>query len=299
MFVVDVGSFRLGQSVDAANQGFPVLSVDASPNNFGKMKEQHEQLSPELKSLITLQHKAVSSKSGETLMFSAIGGTGDHVSNVNIDEGQAKYDRQPNKGQVAVETISMDDLLSTHLPPDSSVYILKVDVQGHEASVFSGLTLPGTRPIRYILFEYWVDALDQAKGVPMGSCSSVQDVLLPFVEAGYELFDLSIVNHPKAKKRIKQKFVQSFFRPMDLVAHCQWFADRGKQDRANPISGGKDGPYNMGYWTDMLAVYQGEEFLPVEHGDLNRPGHLPHVRTDFRVTKDVCKECYNRKEMGI
>ena len=145
-YVVEVGAFRLGQSINAATQGFAVLSVDASPNNFAKMKEQHEKLSPEVKSLIKLQHNAVSAKSGETLMFSAIGGTGDHISNVNIDAGQAKYDRKPNKGQVAVQSVSMDDLLSTHLPPDSSVYILKVDVQGHEASVFSGLTLPGVRP---------------------------------------------------------------------------------------------------------------------------------------------------------
>ncbi len=108
-----------------------------------------------------------------------------------------------------------------------------------------------------ILFEYWVDALDQASKQDFGSCTAVKDILIPLVDAGYDLFDLSVSAHPKAGTKVTHAYTQRYYRPLDFKANCHWFASRGAADRKAMVNNGEE-PYTMGYWTDILAVYKGE-----------------------------------------
>mmetsp|Transcript_29301 Transcript_29301/g.41934 ORF Transcript_29301/g.41934 Transcript_29301/m.41934 type:complete len:382 (-) Transcript_29301:817-1962(-) len=273
--VIEVGCFRLKQSITASNLGFKTLSFDASPKNFAEMEKQFEQLPNDQKSRMQLFQKAVSDKSGQVLQFASIGGTGDHAAGVDLDAGMQKYVNAPNQGIINVETVALDDIVQNQ-PPDHSVFLLKVDVQGHEASVFRGASksiLNGK--IRYILFEYWVDALDQARNRDFGSCTAVRDILIPLVDAGYELFDLSLTAHPKAGKSVTRDYVQRYFRPLNFDEHCNWFASLGASDRQkrNSDADGSAQGYSMGYWTDVLAVYKGSFDLGNDMSTVK--GHAP------------------------
>ena len=273
--VIEVGCFRLKQSITASNLGFKTISFDPSPKNFAEMEKQFEQLPNDQKSRMQLFQKAVSEKSGQVLQFASIGGTGDHAAGVDLDAGMQKYVNAPNQGIINVETVALDDILQNQ-PPDHSVFLLKVDVQGHEASVFRGASksiLNGK--IRYILFEYWVDALDQARNRDLGSCTAVRDILIPLVVAGYELFDLSLSAHPKAGTSVTHDYVQRYFRPLNFDEHCKWFASLGASDRQkrnSDVDGSAQG-YSMGYWTDVLAVYKGSFDLSNDMKTVK--GHAP------------------------
>ena len=241
------------------------------------MQAEYNNLPEEQQSLMKLYKNAVSAKSGDFLTFSAIGGTGDHVSGVDIDAGKYKYLAKPNKAEVQIETVALDDIISSLPPEQQSIFLLKVDVQGHEASVFDGLTESlKAGKMRYILFEYWVDALDQARNNDFGTCSSVKDILMPLVDAGYELFDLSVLAHPKAGNEVTRAYLGNYFRPLNFEEHCKWFASLGIKDRQNKGGGGEGAAYEMGYWTDVLAVYKGD-FLMTEVGnELNIQGRRPN-----------------------
>jgi len=149
-----------------------------------------------------------------------------------LDAAQkTKYDVNP-ASKVQVETLALDDLIDS-LPSGSHVFLAKIDVQGHEASVFEGMQKSISQgKIRYILFEYWVDALDQAAGLPTGSCSSVNTILRPLYNAGYSLYDLSVLFHPGANDKSTQMANwKKWFRPVDAQEHCEWFANLGKRGR--------------------------------------------------------------------
>lgn len=248
--VIEVGCHRLIQSSFAATNGYKVQSFEASPFNYRKMlNKQNQSRDQRIRNNIKIHHKAVSDVSNSTLIMDAIGGTGDHVSGMRLDMAQEdKYDSRPNSRK-EVKTIALDDVIK-ELQPYESVYMLKIDVQGHEAHVFKGLknSLKAGK-IRNILFEYWVDALDVTSNKPIGTCSGVNDILMPLVNAGFVLFDMKVVWHPNAKTDgIGVDRNSAYFRPLDFKKNCEWYVEKG---RNTPN-------YTMGYWTDVLAVYSGE-----------------------------------------
>ena len=157
---------------------------------------------------------------------------------------------------VEVKTLALDDLIGDL---GGNVFLLKIDTQGYEANVFDGLrkVIDGTskNKVRYILFEYWADAIDTNAGLPLSTCSSTN--ILKDLSKEYDLFDLTVSQHPKApnvnNEGVKNQFTQKFFRPRDFMENCKWFADRGNADRSNKAT-----DYKMGYWTDFLAVYKGD-----------------------------------------
>jgi FkbM family methyltransferase len=268
--VIEVGCFRLDQSMVASSLGFRTLSFDPSPQNFQKMKEQYDRLPEEQRNRMELYPKAVSDQSGQILEFASIGGTGDHAVGVTIDQGNHKYVHKEN-AVVKVATVALDDLILSDAYKSTTIFLLKIDVQGHEAKVFKGLSKTlKAGSIRYILFEYWVDALDQACNQDFGSCTAVNDILVPLVDAGYELFDLSVSAHPLAGTKVTHAYTQRYFRPLNFEQNCQWFASLGAADRAL-----QDKPYTMGYWTDVLAVYKGELSLSTSGDMTKEQGHAP------------------------
>ena len=124
--VVEVGAHRLKQSIFAAKLGFTVKTVDASPQNFAIMEGEYDRLDGDTKKLISLHHNAAGARSNEVVTFSAIGGTGDHVTppSATLDAGKAKYDKAENSGMVEVKTLALDDLIEK---ADGNVFLLKID----------------------------------------------------------------------------------------------------------------------------------------------------------------------------
>jgi hypothetical protein len=175
-----------------------------------------------------------------------------------------KSQKSTATSEVAVQTISLDNVILA-LPPQQAVLLLKVDVQGYEAQVFKGLqrTLAAGR-VRYILFEYWVDAIDVMSNHAPGSCSAVDNILQPLTAAGYDLFDLSLQAHPLAGRSVMDRWVDRYYLPLGGMAQCRWYAERGARQRQNTS-------YGMGYWTDVLAVFTGE-FETREIGQLVHGG---------------------------
>ena len=93
-----------------------------------------------------------------------------------------------------------------------------------------------------------------------GSCCSVAvTVLGTLVDAGYKLYALPTVAHPKAWDISRTSFhhiTNWRRRPLnDYRSDCQNFLDHEKKF-PNP-------EYHMGYWTDILAIAPGvEPFVP-------------------------------------
>jgi len=201
------------------------------------MEKAHDKISDaSVKSRIRLYQNAVSSTVGTTVKFSSIGGTGDHVGGETIDAGNEKYVKAGEDGIVEVPTITLDHVIENDVP-NKSIYMVKIDTQGHEMEVFSGFWRSVSKGlVRYILFEYWVDAMDEAAGVPFGSCEGVQ-ILEKLKDFGYEVFDLSVLAHPKAPKERKAKWKSKFFRPLSFNDNCKYFSNMGQEDRDVEIDG--------------------------------------------------------------
>jgi len=212
---------------------------------------------------VQLLNRAVSDVSGQEVAFTADGSTGDHV------QGLTSSAVDPDKNKVQVETAALDDVIA-NLTHDESVYIAKIDVQGFETNVMKGLKgALAAGKVRYVLFEYWVDAIDEMQNQPYGSCTAVSNILSLLVSSGYTLFDLQVQAHPKSLVDMTHHHKQNFYRALDFWDNCKWYSDRGDLERAEAKGG-----WSMGVWADVLAVYGGE-FSNVEMGDLGVVGHAP------------------------
>lgn len=165
---------------------------------------------------------------------------------MNLDQAQkTKYDTRKD-ARTQVSTVSMDDIIG-QLQPNESVYMIKIDVQGHESHVFEGLLESLAQgKVKYVLFEYWPNALDDASNRLVGSCSGVHNILVPLVNLGYTLLDLTVSHHPAVqdKKGLGVDRVSAASRPLEFDSNCRWFVEKGL----------KTPNYEMGYWTDILAA---------------------------------------------
>jgi len=128
-----------------------------------------------------------------------------------------------------------------------TIYFMKVDTQGFEPHVFSGLNqMLSQHKIQYILTEFWPRGIDILQGSTDRECTGVSLVLQKLVEHGYTLYALSVEAHPKAPAYKNIPRIQSS-RPFDdLFKHCQWYYEVEDQY--------PDPKYKMGYWTDFLAL---------------------------------------------
>jgi len=126
---------------------------------------------------------------------------------------------------------------------EDGVFVLKVDTQGFEPVVFSGLSESlKLHKIKYILMEYWPRGMDLQNG-KQDACVAA-DLLSKLVNAGYTLYALSVTAHPKAPQGYRRVVND---RPLDnLCENCQWYFDLEKRFPSDE--------YKMGYWSDILAV---------------------------------------------
>ncbi len=143
------------------------------------------------------------------------------------------------------------------------LFLLKVDTQGHEPSVFSGLKKSiQEHKIDFIMTEYWPKGIDFMNDT-MGrdtECKKSVEIMKLMYDAGYTLYTMSVTSHPKAPWNnakwvvIRHNQLGKIEIPIhDLMAHCMWFYDleRDPKYADHHLSAEY---YKMGYWTDVLAV---------------------------------------------
>jgi len=285
---MEVGMFNALQCLRQAKFGFEAHCIEPSPTNVKRIKRQFARSEEEQRKRVKFYPFAAGETSGIDVEFMSAGGTGDHVGsgeyNVwTMTKGDAvKYEKDTNT--VSVKTVAIDDIISNKVQPtldyskESSVnssreqpidrlFMLKVDVQGFEPAVFSGLKDSiRNQKVDLIMTEFWpkgIDFMNDSMG-PLHECKKPVEILKLMLDAGYSLYPLSIVAHPKAPDDGSQTRVMNCnrgfkFLPMNtLQEYCMSFYDfeRKYRDGDGKVKGG-DEVYEMGYWTDVLAVRSG------------------------------------------
>ncbi|GAX27891.1 hypothetical protein FisN_21Hh241 [Fistulifera solaris] len=241
--VMEVGMHRAIQCMNAAKAGFHAHCVEPSPNSFQRVQNAVLKAPADVQERIHLYQVAASSSSEGTVPFTSSGGTGDHVGGHDMWAMEEKQQENDPKAQVIqVPTKKLDDIVI----PNEKAFLLKVDTQGFEPTVFSGLTESlAQHKIQYVLTEFWPRGMDLLAGRP-NECIGAQ-LLETFLKYGYTLYAMPVAAHPLAPRGWTSIVPQ---RPLHNVqAFCEWYF---YVERAFPS---KD--YKMGYWSDILAVAPG------------------------------------------
>lgn len=238
---MEVGMHSANQCLEAAKAGLKAHCFEPSPTSFQRVKNQVEAQEMSIRKRVTIYNQAASSTSEGTIEFKSSGGTGDHVGGFDMWKMKASTDENDLKGEIVkVPQVRLDDVVSLQ---KDGVFALKVDTQGFEPIVFSGLSesLKQHR-IKFVLFEYWPRGMDLHAG-KQDACVAA-DLLSEFNRAGYTLYALTVSAHPKAPNGYKRVVSE---RPLDDFAqNCQWYFDLETRFPSPD--------YRMGYWSDILAV---------------------------------------------
>ena len=273
LVAVEVGVHSPRHCLHAAEQGFLTHCFEPSPLSYARLVGSPivKDASPEVKARVVPHREAAGPSSGGTVPFHSTGGTGDHVGEYDMwkmerrrqdppSSGESQLDRKKRGEIIEVPTTKLDDFIRDDVE-EGEVYLLKVDTQGFEPSIFSGLRESiRSGAIRYVIFEFWPRGMDLMADTP-GQCSGrqVPDML---AEAGYELYALGVEAHPKAPLKgggnIRR---EAMTRPLNqgTEAYCRWFFDL---EGRHPSEKGEE-EYKFGYWADFVAVAPGVK-LPDE-----------------------------------
>ena len=265
--VMEVGMHRAIQCVEAARMGLQAYCVEPSPGSKDRIIEGIEKEPEEVKKNIRFFQMAAGSQSGVDLSFQSGGGTGDHAGpSLNIWKMEKTKETQTGMTEVTVKSVAIDDIIDNKVDPTNDyagkgseekahqqqldkMFLLKVDTQGFEPSVFSGLTksIEGHK-IDFIITEYWPKGINLMNDAE-GECVKPVEMLKLLAENGYTLYPKTNISHPKAPedaRMILNDPEKNWIRYDDIVEHCKFFFD---VERKFPSD-----EYKMGYWTDILAV---------------------------------------------
>lgn len=270
---IEVGMFKNKQCYFAAYQGMDAHCIEPSPKNYERVLKSinwRKTIDPDKKARAVVEHlylynMAAGNETGGTVPFYGSGGTGDHIGEFdawNMVKGldaEKSYKRKKKSRRTDVPMIKVDDIISNRIIPTNrkeddqpnpkiqDVFILKIDTQGFESAVFSGLVESiAMKKIHFILFEYWPRGMDLLSSSDTKCAESVA-ILKQLDAAKYKLYALSVEAHPEAgKAREKMNDIDNG-RPLDsFEANCNWYYEFEKRfPNAN---------YKMGYWSDILAV---------------------------------------------
>ena len=270
------------QCLQAAKQNLQAHCVEPSPGSYNRIIKGIKRASKESQEKTRFYQLAASDTSGLDLPFSSVGGTGDHVGGgLDVWKMTKLKGSDANTGTVTVKSVAIDDIIYNKVGPTEDfastaraaddkidkLFLLKVDTQGHEPSVFAGLKKAiQEHKIDFIMTEYWpkgIDLMNDSMGPQ--ECTKPVAMMKLLRDAGYTLYTQRITAHPKAPKNGAHKLVQQHNRagnlqtPIDdLMTHCMCFYEL---ERNHPDTTGEN--YQMGYWTDVLAVAPGAR-LPKE-----------------------------------
>eukprot|EP00534_Pseudo-nitzschia_fraudulenta_P007931 CAMPEP_0201140974 /NCGR_PEP_ID=MMETSP0851-20130426/2585_1 /ASSEMBLY_ACC=CAM_ASM_000631 /TAXON_ID=183588 /ORGANISM="Pseudo-nitzschia fraudulenta, Strain WWA7" /LENGTH=319 /DNA_ID=CAMNT_0047413825 /DNA_START=340 /DNA_END=1299 /DNA_ORIENTATION=- len=282
---MEVGMHHAAQCIRAAKAGMISLCVEPSPKSTRRIQNGIDENAPEeYRKNIRFYQLAGSETSGKDLEFLSEGGTGDHVGGGGLDFWtMTKSEPTPvsKSNTVTVKSVAIDDILQNKIEPTidygmklngkisdesiDSLYLLKLDVQANEASVLAGLkeSIRGGK-IDLILMEYWPKGLDFLHN-NLGTdreCKVPVRLLQTIADAGYTLYATGAQSHPAAPEDKATYIVRSYNQASatdhlkSFEDHCKWFYELEKNRSMN-----KDGTmYEMGWWTDILAVKSGFKF---------------------------------------
>ncbi len=240
---IEVGMFRAIQCLNAAQAGHEAHCVEPSRINFARVESRVKQAQPDVRSRMHLYNVAAGSTTGRILDFHSGGGTGDRVGHVDVWKMEQNPQDEPT-AMTQVQEMRIDDIV---MKQPNGAFLIKVDTQGFEPNVFSGLEQSlQTHKAKFILLEYWPKGMDLMTST-IGNCTSVQ-VLQTLSRAGYKLYQLPVTAHPAAPKEWKTVYGENQLgMPLDdFLKNCQWYYDLEKRFPSEE--------YKMGYWSDVLAV---------------------------------------------
>mmetsp|Transcript_13437 Transcript_13437/g.19883 ORF Transcript_13437/g.19883 Transcript_13437/m.19883 type:complete len:235 (-) Transcript_13437:31-735(-) len=157
-----------------------------------------------------------------------------------------------NVPAVNVKSVAIDDIIQNKVGPTidyaesnrrsadgkiDKLFLLKVDKQGHEPSVFSGLRQSiREHKIDFIITEYWpkgIDFMNDTMG-PETECQKSIEMMQLMIDAGYDLYTMSVTSHAKAPHNRAREAIHTHNHPLKpkiqtpidiLRAHCIWFYD--------------------------------------------------------------------------
>lgn len=176
-------------------------------------------------------------------------------------EGESPEERRKRGTIIQVPTIRLDDFIANDITVGGEdhhkVYLLKIDTQGYEPSIFSGLEESiKDASIDYIIFEFWPRGMDLMANTN-NECSG-HKVLDQLLASGYTLYALGLESHPKAPLTGTQLKAEARTRPFTVKTttreYCSWFFELEKK---YPSKATAEEEYKFGYWTDFLAVAPG------------------------------------------
>lgn len=242
----EVGMHVAYQCMMAAKNGKVAYCFEPSPKSFERVKKAVNEQPQDVKDRIHLYQNLVGPDSSSTLEFAASGGTGDHVGNADVWNMEFKPPTDPNlaakQGQmVQVKSIAIDDVIEEN---DLQVRVIKVDTQGFEPAVFSGMikSLQNYK-IDYVLMEFWPAGMDLMAEKAPKTCTAAR-LLETLGNLGYHIYALSASSHPAAPASAKRALQTTDF-PQKFDDYCQWFYELENKHPAD---------YKMGYWADIVAV---------------------------------------------
>jgi len=273
---IEVGVHTPTQCISAAELGYVLHCFEPSPVSYKRLEDGVANAPPGTKKRIHPHQEAAGPASGMTVPFHSTGGTGDHIGEYDMwkmegrgpdppEGSQSAVDRQKRGTIINVPTVRLDDFINEKIIPAAdrgghrgnaaAVHLLKVDTQGFEPSIFSGLARSiHDGAIDYIIFEFWPRGMDLLAGA-VDQCSG-RTVLEDLSAAGYTLYALGVESHPKAPLTGRALEEESKLRPFigGTEAYCRWFFElEGKY----PSPKGQE-EYKFGYWSDFLAVAPGK-----------------------------------------
>jgi FkbM family methyltransferase len=250
---MEVGMHRAKQCLQAATAGLQAHCVEPSPTSFQRVANAVAATGDAtVQERVHLYQAAAGQTSDASVDFVGTGTTGDHVGDFDVwnmkagkpqDEALAKKQGDVMK----VSTIALDDIIHKNLKDgEDKAFLLKVDTQGYEPAVLSGLTKSlASRKVSFVLLEYWPAGMDLIMSQPSGTCVAAT-LVQQLLDAGYTVYALPASCHPMAPTAAKEALT-TLTMPLDSVtAHCQWFYDVARRYPSET--------YKMGYWSDVLAV---------------------------------------------
>ncbi len=306
LHVMEVGMHSANQCLAAAARNLHAHCVEPSPSSFRRINRKVKKQAYGINKNVRFYQMAASDKTGLDLEFTSEGGTGDHVGGGGVNMWTMTKDApvasvgdkddavNKNASTVMVKSVALDDVIYNKVHPSidyalmennnqgdavksrsavddiDKLFLLKVDTQGHEPSVFSGLKKSiQDHKIDFIMTEYWPKGMDFMND-SMGrdtECQKSVGILKFMYDAGYTLYTMQITNHPKAPLNEARWAVtrhnnhyKSELPIDDFMAHCMWFYDLERDPKYKSDSSTE---YKMGFWADVLAVSPGARLAKV------------------------------------
>lgn len=151
-----------------------VISFEPDPESYHYLKKT---VAANKLTNVTLVQAAASFGNGKTLLFTSSNNRGDH----------RLYGNDHADGQLEIQTLRIDDYLEEQNL--SVIDVIKIDVQGFEAHVISGMkkTIQSS-PCLIMLMEFWPEGLTLAGSDPHQLLDQLESL-------GLTLYEIKNVNH--------------------------------------------------------------------------------------------------------